>query len=126
MKAQLFFHFWGYYTETLAILAPKEEEQDIVNFLTKECPLSEPVGTPSSGRVKSQGWIATGRGIVARYSGTDVEKVNDFLKNRLGAPKNCASMKKSIDKGGMFEITFPKLDNADLRTVIKLLATPSH
>ncbi len=108
MKAQLFFHFWGYYTETLAIPAPKDEVQGIVNFLTAECPLSEPVGTPSSGKVKSLGWVGTERGVVARYSGTDVEKVNHFLKNRLGAPKNCASMGKSIDTGGVFEITFPK------------------
>lgn len=101
MIAQIQFHFWGTYTETLAI--GTTDFKKVAAKLTAECPLSEDVGTPF-GLVKSKGWqaIPEAKGVVANYSGKDIEKVHAYLKS-LGC-KDFASMKKSIDRGPQFDI----------------------
>ena len=105
MKAILFFHFWGTYTETLAVMAPPEQRQGLVDFLTANCPISESVGSPY-GLVKSQGWMIGENGVAGRFSHEDVGKVHTFLKS-FSPPKNFASCAKSIDHGPLFEISFP-------------------
>lgn len=107
MTSVVFFHFWLEYTETLAIMAPLEHRQALADFLNTECTLSQPVGTPGTGSVESLGWFVGSNGVGSRYSGTDVEKVHNFLRERLGVTDKFNSCKSSIDRGPQFKIELP-------------------
>lgn len=105
-QARIRRHYWGTYTETLVITS--ENPVALAKYCNEKCALSAPVGTPSSGTVKSKGWIAleAQKGIVAVYSGQDTAKVAAFLVAHT-APANFNSIGKSLDLSAPFSLDFP-------------------
>jgi hypothetical protein len=107
-KAQIGFHFWGQYAETLVISVPTspKDAETLRDHLLRVAPLSVPIPNAAGGLAPPRWMLSASGGVLARYSGDDIKLVHDALI-RMGAPaKTMTSMAKSIDRGPTFEIHF--------------------
>jgi hypothetical protein len=110
MKAQIQFHFWDNYAESIGIYTKtKEEAEKVHDILTKKVPLSYPVASPYGGFRAQIGWqqLVSAKnvyGVAGRYSGDDVKKVHTFLKSK--GCEGFVSIAKSIDRGPVFDLNF--------------------
>lgn len=104
VQGQLKHHFWGEYSATICLRFESPEDClkgiDILNQV--------PTGTFTNacgGRSVSHGWVQAIKpeGAIADMGGEQLEKTIDLLESFGADRKLITSMRKSIDRGEVFE-----------------------